>query len=791
MVDIQQPPWTFTGAENTTLEQLSDAASASAQQQVDNTLASTATAMDGLISTLSNVQSVQMPSFNFNSLTDVGTPATLSDAPGSIDWSYTVNSIAPSNIQYTSTEMGELLTVPITSVTPPVAPAIASNAPDMPNIQSISHSCLSAPAGVSIGSVSALSIGAMPILSATAPDVNIPSAPSAFGKSAPSMDALPDRSYPDAPNRSLPGAPIPRSFDLPDAPDMLDIEFSVDAPLALDAAPDVSFSFNEVVYDSDLLDTLKTKLLDLVQNARQSGLNNVITQQIMDAGRLRSVSASNGLASQVNRHFARMGWQPSDYSVERLFEAQEFLVTTDITENRSAALILSDLEQKNFQFAIGKSVELEGMMIDLHNKVQQRSFEAAKAIINAAVSVYKLKASYFNTGVAIYSAHAQVYKSRIQAELSKVEIYRTQIEGQKLISELNTQAIDSYKAQIAAVVALHGLYNVELEAVKTKLDGDSLKIKMFEAAIDAFSAEIQAKAIEYEGYKTAMQGEGLKARIFDSLVSAYGAQIEAYSTGIDAQVIKLDADVKSNVEAPLKISEQAVKEFTTIVDAESKCLKAMAKNDDVAVDLFAAMIDAEKSRVANIVDMYSAEISAFKAVNAGESARIKIIADTNSTSADIYKSQVTAGIANINSIVAMDSNKVDIASALAQRDIADIDIGVAYHKASVARSNASITGKAELTNAEADMNKVMATKAINKMEASLDIAMTEIDRSVEEKEQAIRTMIAAAQAQAQIIAANASTVNLHTGYTESNSESTSVSVNSFSYSENDSTTIQG
>jgi hypothetical protein len=496
------------------------------------------------------------------------------------------------------TQLGNVTTAldSFTEQTQPVKPAIDAIFPD-------------APTDVVLGTVDSLAIDPIPILTAAEPSIAIITPPTKFTTAVPVAEALPDRMYPDAPTNTMPTAPVMRTLTLPSAPSILAINFEGITPAALDAPAIDSFTFTEQDYQSVLMTNLKDKLLSLVLNTAQTGLSAAVEQQIWDRARERTASSAQGAIDNISRQFARAGWSiPTGDEIESIYKATEAKTAEDMAESRNIAVTQAQLEQSNFQFSFTQAVALEGQLLNYHSQTQQRALEAAKYIVEAAINLFQMRVAYFNANVALYTAQSQVYRDRIQAELAKVELFKAELDGQRLIGELNAQDISNYKAQIDAVVAVFGLYKDELEAVKTQLEGDRLKVSQFEANIRAFAEQIRAKSLEYDGYKAELSGEEVKAKIYDSLVAAFGKRIDAFKTATDAKVQKLDADIKTTFEVPLKVLEQRTEVFKSRVQAKVSEIEGATTLYKADADVYKTNVTAESAKISTQVEVRKQDV---------------------------------------------------------------------------------------------------------------------------------------------------------------------------------------
>lgn len=671
---------------------------------------------------------------------------------------------------------------------PPARATITAHFPGAPQTLATQPNFPAAPADVSLGSVSELVIDAVPQLSAAEPQLNTITAPAKFTKAAPTLATLPDRQYPDKPSQQLPAAPGLRTLTLPAAPTLLDIGFTGILPTPLDLPPDVDFTFTERDYQSLLVNELQDRLLSLVLNTAQTGLNPAIEQQIWDRARERTAALTKGLVDSITRQFARSGWTlPSGDQAERVLQAMETGVEADITESRSIATAQADLEQKNFQFAFTQALTLEGALLNYHNNVEQRAFESAKYVIEAAINLYQIKAAYFNAGVTLYTAQSQVYRDRLQAELAKLELYKAQLEGQKLIGELNRQDLDNYRAQIDAVIAIYGLYKDELEAVKTQLEGDGLKVQAFEATVRAFAEELHAKSLEYDGYKAELSAEEIKAKHYETLVNAFGKRIDAFASVNDARVKKLDADVKINLEVPLQIAEQQIKLFAAKVDSEAQRLQSSNGLNETLAKLYATSVTAEEARVKSEALVYGTDVDAYKATNEGEASRLEALNATNKTITEEHQIRTEAESKRLQALTDNNNSQAEIYKTTVQAKTAQIGALTDLYKGDAQVFGTLVDSEGTRVNAQVNIQKQQIDYLVQRANVMIEAMKANIATFLSQKELVLGTLKTITQVQAQLAASFGSAINYSAGISASGNESFSnANTSSMSQSSSDS-----
>lgn len=453
-------------------------------------------------------------------------------------------------------------------------------------------------------------IGTVPTLDATAPTINLPPLPGEFEGTAPSdTPALSEYVFPDGVEYSLPSVPTFEELNIPTAPTLTIPDFELDLPTPpIDLVPPgLIFNFKEQAYTSNLMDALTAELLDRIQNGG-TGLHPDIEQAIWDRARNREDQNAIRSENQINIEQAAKGFtRPSGAHLAALDELAQATQNKNADLSREIAIKQAELEQENIKFALQTSLALEQSWMQLHNQVQQRSFEVEKYIQQVAISLYEAAIKRYEVELEIYKTYAAAFESRVRAELAKAEIFKTELDGQRLIGELNLQKVELYKAQLAGINTAVDVYRAELDAVKTQVEADGLQIQNFKALVDAYSASVQAKAAEYEMYASAVKGEMAKTEIYDSQVKAYVSRVEAYSKTADIESIK--------VRASLDTEGYRLKEYLGRLEAIVQNVQAQSAVATAQLDAFRAEaiayeteLKGETARLDGEVKVYDLEI---------------------------------------------------------------------------------------------------------------------------------------------------------------------------------------
>ncbi len=203
--------------------------------------------------------------------------------------------------------------------------------------------------------------------------------------------------------------------------------------------------------------------------------------------------------------------------------------TVEVTAGNATRRIGVDTGNANRVFEVDKSnatLEFEAakttaaLAFDVANSNANRAHEASKETITAMVQVYNANLAAFNAQVQKYQAEAEAYKSFVQAMVIEVDVYKAELEGQKLISDINEQAIKLFTATWDGEISKTKLYESQLRASAVEIDYNKSIIERYGMQVQAYTATVNALTAEYNA---------------DTLV---------YRADIDKWIARSDRDIK-------------------------------------------------------------------------------------------------------------------------------------------------------------------------------------------------------------------------------------------------------
>lgn len=498
-------------------------------------------------------------------------------------WS-TADSRADSAYHLAASYLGTIASVdiPFTAVasgfTPP-AIEYTLTLPDVPVAPDVTFPDFPALADPALDPVDPVVPGDVPVFTGEAPVVQILDKPDALAATPPGdAPTVADVTLPDSPTIVLPDTPIMELISLPTAPT---IDLPTWAGVAPDGstltAPEVDFVWSEDYYDSDLLQSVTSRLTTML--AGGTGLPPSIEQAIWDRGRAREDVTAKKATQEAYEEFAARGFAlPTGALAGRVAEVWQKNREATSALARDVAIKQAELEVENLRFSVETGLKLESQLMTYAGQYAQRALEAAKTAVEMSINIFNAKVALFNAQLQAYQTEAQVYAELIKAESLILEQYRTEIEAQKLIGDINMQAIQIYKTRIDALMSSVELYKAQLEGVKTAVDVDRVRIEGFRATVDAYKALVDAKTSEYQAWAESIKGEVAKVSIYEAQGRTFNSLVDAYRTG---ETVKIE-----NMKSVISSNELLIKEFDAKVNYLSEQIKAATAQVETGVKVY-------------------------------------------------------------------------------------------------------------------------------------------------------------------------------------------------------------
>lgn len=291
----------------------------------------------------------------------------------------------------------------------------------------------------------------------------------------------------------------------------------LDAPVYQNNA--AVFTWNENLWDTELLDASKVKLLqDLLVGGY--GIEPQDEADLWERERERELANGTTAANEAARQFAARGFKlPPGALNAALSQANQTTLEKNSSVSRDIALKRADMYVENRKFTFQMAVEVEKTLIDYASAYFGRQLEAAKAQLQAyetSVGIFNAQISAF---VAKYSVRDATVRNQLEIQNMRLKDYQTRIEKYKAdlenaISTYNAN-IDKYKADIS----LSGMFtqgDIALVEARTKN-------RQSDAQIALSNAQIRMEGLKAKG--SALQAA---AALYAAPTNAYTQVASAY-----------------------------------------------------------------------------------------------------------------------------------------------------------------------------------------------------------------------------------------------------------------------
>jgi hypothetical protein len=438
-----------------------------------------------------------------------------------------------------------------------------------------------------------------PDFSVSDPDLDFSGEPTPLPlENLPDAPALTEPMIPGRPGIILPSAPAAQDIVIPSPPDITIPEFDaefifehIDEPAAME--------YSHATYISQLFPALLLKVMDGVQNGG-TGLSPAVEQAIFDRALARTEATNEKMYNEALNFFAARGHTlPPGALSGRILEASREVAKNEVETSDQIMIEQARLAQQNTHFIQDLALKLEEQSKSFFLNNQRLQFEAAKAVAEIAVEVFKMKVAKLQLYLEEYKTRAIVYQTRIQAAMMQIEIFKAQVEAAKLSVEVQALLVEIYRAQLGAALALVEIYKTDMEAARIQAEIERLKLEGYKAVVDTYAVKVGAKTAEWNGYQAKMSGQLAKAQVYGEQVKAFSSQVDAAAKIVDAQVaektLELDA-AKAKVQMNLhrvEVYKAQVQGATAKVGAET--------------DIYKADVDAYSAEAGALVGEYTAK----------------------------------------------------------------------------------------------------------------------------------------------------------------------------------------
>jgi hypothetical protein len=301
----------------------------------------------------------------------------------------------------------------------------------------------------------------------------------------------------------------------------------------------------------------------------KSGLPAEVEQALFDRARSREDILSLKSTQEATQAWAARGFTlPPGMLTAQVNAIQDENRLKTSAMNRDVYIKAQETLIQQLNVAVEKVVNVEQLMINLHNSVQQRRLDMEKIRVEQAIAIFNAKIQQYNILAQVYATEANVYKIKIEAELPKLEIFKAQIEAQKLVGQVNLQEVEVYKANLDALKNTVELYKARVDGISAVVQVGTNQVNAYRAQVDAYNSRLQAESIKYQIYKTRVDAETAKVGVTTAEASVYSTKLRQLES-----IASLSA---KKVEGFLELTRQNTAVFMAEAEAERTRMTAEA-----------------------------------------------------------------------------------------------------------------------------------------------------------------------------------------------------------------------
>lgn len=298
--------------------------------------------------------------------------------------------------------------------------------------------------------------------------------------------------------------------------------------------PSTEILFFEQNYISSLLDSLKDRLQNDINGG--SGLSAEVEQAMYDRDRIRREREADSAIYTTMEFFAGRGFGLPTGAMNSSIQKTINEKNVALADHSNDILIrAAEMEQQARAVTLQNTNALEATLIDLQNKINDRSLDKEKSSISLAIESWKLTWDRYQALVDAVKIEADIMKAEIESSaaynnaVASMNVSNIDVEKSKAelkIKQLDAE-IEGFKGEVAAFEGAIRAYEVK---ESTRIENDksinSVNIANAELAIKASEASIQSIiAIKSILLESAKSGANISAQIIASALQSINAGV--------------------------------------------------------------------------------------------------------------------------------------------------------------------------------------------------------------------------------------------------------------------------
>lgn len=379
------------------------------------------------------------------------------------------------------------------------------------------------------------------------------------------------------------------TFTFPTFPDFTD-----EAPTFDVAAPNVNIEWHEPVYASENFDLVLATVRRMISGG--TGLPDEIERQLFDKARGREDITARKAVQEAFSTFASKGFtMPPGMLVEQVNAVQEQNQLAANSLSRDIYAKVADIHVENMRQAVQQGVAAENVLVNIFNNAQTRAFEMARFTVESQLSLYNAQVGLFNSYMTAYQTKANVFKIRLDAQLAELDVYRIQLEGQKIVSEINMQKVQTFLAKTQALTSQVEVYKAEMQGAQVKASVVQAQIDAYRADVSAYAEKIGAEKVRFDAYKSQVDGEVAKVGIIDANARVFASLAGVEQSRADIRIKTGQLQIEQSQAVTQRFAAE-IEQSRALITAKMARIDAQARLLTIGIQNMSAQSDANRAK---------------------------------------------------------------------------------------------------------------------------------------------------------------------------------------------------
>lgn len=467
-------------------------------------------------------------------------------------------------------------------------------------------------------------LSSVPVFTPNVGAPNIPDAPpNPVIGSLPEQPTVDDVAIPAAPDINDPGPGNLIPNQIPDIPVIGALPtFNATIPTFTDDPPSAVLSWSEPIYDPLVRTQLATTIAAMMNG--DFAMPPAVLTALMGASRDNELLTTRKAVEEARSDYASRGFDmPPGMLVENINAARQDGALRENARVRDNIQKQGDWANDNLKNAVTSGIALEAQLLEYFNSFAQRTFDAAKFVVDSQRQLFDSKIALYNARNGQLNILCTVFQTQLDAVLAPLKVVQAQLQVQQSIGQVNELTLRAYSTRVQALGLIAQRFETLMNGAKIASDIQKNKVDIWRGEIDGFTASLNAQKIPYEIYDIRVRGEATKATVLEAEARAFAATVEAFTAKENVKIAVLNGELKA-IDSATQRFVATVQAQRDRIQAQSEGIRAEASAYTADIGRFSEIlrftgtqaqikIQAQESNVRNNLAFYDTQVHEFDA----------------------------------------------------------------------------------------------------------------------------------------------------------------------------------